>query len=235
MRRQRFLLAVLALEANHLVTTQRMIELAWPEHPPASARAVIHTNISGLRSLLARAGAEAAGLQLRTEGPGYLLRCPPERVDAWRFLALLREAEQTTEDHRRLAGLQEALNLWRGPVLAGVCDETVRARLGGWLEEARLDATEQRIQLQLRLGQRHRLAGELTRLVAEHPTRQRLVAQLMLTLYLDARVEEALAVYRQASRRLADHLCIDPPAMLQRLQVAILRQDPILISTPHFL
>jgi hypothetical protein len=45
-RMQRFVLAVLALEANRLVTTDRLIELTWPDQPPATARRVIQTQIS---------------------------------------------------------------------------------------------------------------------------------------------------------------------------------------------
>lgn len=226
-RQQRFILAVLALEANTPVSTHRLIDLVWPCDPPNSARGMVHTYISGLRTTLAHLNAVRHGVHILRGGAGYLLRCPPDRIDAFRFRTLLHEAGEATEDNRRVAALDEALSLWHGPALAGACAEDIRLRLAGCLEEARLIAVEDRIDAQLRLGHHRQLGEQLASLVAEYPNRQRLVGQLMLALYRDGRVEEALSAYRRNVRRLANDLGIDPPEDLQQLHVAMLGRDPV--------
>src|SRR5690348_8182553 len=107
-RKQRFVLAVLLLEANKHVPADRLIDLAWPEgEAPDTARAVIHTQISRLRTILA--GSE--DVTLVREGSGYLLRLDPMRVDVFRFRALCTRARDAT-DERRIELLEEALALW---------------------------------------------------------------------------------------------------------------------------
>jgi DNA-binding NarL/FixJ family response regulator len=65
-------------------------------------------------------------------------------------------------------------------------------------------------------------------LVAENPLLERLRGQLMLALYRADRQAEALEAYQQAREVLVEELGIEPSAALQRLQKAILTQDPAL-------
>src|SRR5262249_54228634 len=91
-RKQRFVLARRALEANRRVPVDRLIDLAWPDAPPASARGIIHGHISGLRAVLTAVGAVRYGVSVRREGSGYLLACDPMNVDAHRFTELATRA-----------------------------------------------------------------------------------------------------------------------------------------------
>src|SRR6185295_11045486 len=93
------------------------------------------------------------------------------------------------------------------------------------LAELRLAALEDRIDAELALGRHGRLAGELEALVARHPLRERLRAQLMLALYRSGRQAEALATYQEGRRALVDELGIEPGKALQELERAILEQD----------
>jgi DNA-binding SARP family transcriptional activator len=220
-RKQRFVLAMLAMEANIMVPTSRLVDLTWQDHPPASARRMIHTYISGLRSLLARAG--STDVDLARHPGGYELRCDPALVDTHRFLDLTDQARVSEEDERRVALLDEALGLWRGPALAGVAGDDVRTRIGHHLDEARLTAIEDRADAQLRLGRHEGLVDQLTALTAEHPTRQRLTRQLMLALHHAGRTADALHGYQQLRRHLADELGIDPDADLHALYLTLLR------------
>src|SRR3954466_4682050 len=81
---QRPVLALLLLEANRPVSTDRLAEALWGEHPPPSAAAVLKNRISQLRKLLAPS-------ELRTEPSGYLLRIEPDQLDLERFERLARE------------------------------------------------------------------------------------------------------------------------------------------------
>ena len=229
-RKRRFVLAVLALEVNRLVMVDRLVDLCWPDSPPATAQATIRSHVSGLRAALTGISAAGHGVVLQRQGPGYLLNCPPDRVDAHRFSQLTEAAAAEPDDQRRVALLDTALALWRGPVLAGAASEQIRRQLAGHLEEARLTAVTDRLDGLLRLGRDHGVVDLLTRLVAEHPHRHRITGLLMLALHRTGRTPEALRTYRDTRRRLTDDLGLDPPAELQRLEMAILRDDPSLAA-----
>src|SRR5581483_3430927 len=151
----------------------------------------------------------------------------PDAVDALRLERLADEgrAALSAGDARRGAEtLRAALELWRGtplPDLEGAAAIAEVARL----DELRLAATEDLVDAELELGRHRRLVGELERLAAEHPLRERLRAQLMLALYRSGRQADALAVYQRARRTLLDELGLEPGESLRQLERKILAQD----------
>ena len=160
-----------------------------------------------------------------------MLRVEPDELDADRFERLLSEGRTAGEakDHATAARrLHEALELWRGPALADFTyDPFAQAEIAR-LEELRLDAVEERIEADLALGKAADLVGELEALIRDHPLRERLRGQLMLALYRSGRQADALEVYRQTRETLDEELGLAPSRPLQRLQTAILRQEPAL-------
>jgi DNA-binding SARP family transcriptional activator/tetratricopeptide (TPR) repeat protein len=229
-RKQRLVLAVLLLEANHVVSLDRLIDLLWAQDAPTSARSTVQALVSRLRAAFRRAGAE--NLEILNQGAGYLLRVDPECVDVHCFANLTTRA-RTADDEHSVRLLDQALVLWRGEPLADVASEEVRERLCGGLREARWTALEDRVDAQLRLGGSRQVLSELTELVAEHPVRQRLVGQLMLALYREGRPNDALDTYRRLRTRLSDELGLDPAPELQQLEVSILRAEPSLDVRPE--
>jgi YVTN family beta-propeller protein len=233
-RRQRALLAALLLHANEVVSSERLIELVWGDAPPVTVTTALHGYVSGLRRLLEPGrAADAPPEVLLTRAPGYLLRVENDDVDLHRFERLAREARDALargEAEPALVLLQDALALWRGTPLddlpPGPFAEAERQRL----EELRLAAAEDRIDAELALGRHAHVVGEITALVARHALRERLRAQLMLALYRSGRQGEALAAYQDARRTLLDELGIEPTPELQRLERAILNQDPALAA-----
>jgi DNA-binding SARP family transcriptional activator/ABC-type branched-subunit amino acid transport system substrate-binding protein len=223
--KQRTVLALLLLEAGSAVSTDRLIEEIWGEDQPDDAATALQQHVARLRKLLQPHDV------LRTRPRGYLLAVPPEQLDLQRFERLRDEGRRLLDDGRgeeaaRL--LRSALALWRGEPLADLADEPflrdARARLG----DARLDALETRVEADLATGRHGDLVGELGELVRAHPLRERFRAQLMLALYRSGRQAEALEVYSEARRTLADELGLEPGPELQRLQRAILGHDPTL-------
>jgi peptide/nickel transport system substrate-binding protein len=226
-RMQRALLAVLALDVNRVISTDRLIDALWGERPPRSAAVALYGLVSALRKLLEPDHADV----LRTTEPGYVLELAGDDVDIGRFELLAAEGR-----HALAAGdfalasttLTEALGLWRGPPLHDLISFRFAQDEIGRLEEMRLAAVEDRIAADLERGGDGDLVPELESLIAGHPLRERLRAQLMLALYRGGRQADALAVYRDARAVLVDGLGIEPSAELQELERAILRQDPAL-------
>src|SRR5436309_4274744 len=218
------LLAVLLLEANQVVSSDRLIDALWGEDPPETARNTIQVYISQLRKLLPDGA-------LETAPPGYRLVIEADSVDLFEFMRLS-EKGRTALGAADAAGaadaLRAALALWRGAPLADLPWEPFAQAEIVRLEELRLAALEDRIEADLALGRHGQLVGELERLVAEQPFRERLRAQLMLALYRSGRQADALAVYQRARRTLVDELGIEPSESLRQLERAILAHDPAL-------
>jgi len=218
---QRSLLAILLLNANELVPTDRLVDELWGEEPPRAAVKTVQVYVSRLRKLL---GVEA----LVTSGPGYLLRVEPERIDLRRFERLADEGRQALaagDAERAAKRLGEAMSLWRGAPLADFAYEPFAQAEAARLEELRLGAVEDRIEAELRCGRATELVAELHALAARHPLRERLRAQMMLALYHSGRQAEALDVYRDTRTTLVEELGIEPSRELQDLERAILAQD----------
>ena len=213
--KQRALLAVLLLNANEVVSTDRLIEDLWDGDPPETAGKALQVYVSQLRKLLGKD-------RLETRAPGYLMRVDSDELDASRFERLQEEGK-----------LHEALALWRGSALSDFADERFAQTEIARLEELRLACIEERIDQDLAKGRHADLVGELEALVAANPLRERLRAQLMLALYRSRRQAEALGAYQAARRELVEELGIDPSPELQDLERRILQQDATLEFEPQ--
>ncbi len=216
-QKQRALLALLALRAGEVVPTDRLVDEIWGDEPPKAAVGSLQNFVSELRKMI---GADV----LVTRSPGYLLDIPRDAVDAHRFERIVREAGREAPE-QRAASLREALGLWRGPALADVQLEGAMAAEAALLEESRVAAWEDRLEVELELGRQSQVIGELESLVAKHPLRERPVGLLMLALYRGGRQADALDAYRRSRERLVEELGIDPSDELKRLEQAILRHD----------
>lgn len=217
--RQRALLALLLTRANEVVSTDRLIDELWGMRPPKQALNTIQYYISQLRKTL---GAD----RIVTRAPGYMIRVEPDELDLARFERLSQDGSAES--------LHAALELWRGPALADLAYESFARDEASRLEELRLVVQERRIDADLEGGRTAELVSELERLVAEHPLRERLRGQLMLALYRSGRQAEALAAYQAARSALVEELGIEPGPELQKLERAMLQQDPNLelVSEP---
>jgi DNA-binding SARP family transcriptional activator/ABC-type transport system substrate-binding protein/outer membrane protein assembly factor BamB len=222
--RQRGVLAILLLHANRVVSMDAIADGLWGERPPASAANTVQGYISRLRRLLASGDGEL----IVYSPPGYVLQVEPDRVDAHRFEHLVREATQARASGKLEPAaelLREALGLWQGEALVDLELNSFVQLERRRLEELRLTALEERIELDLTLRRHADLVSELEFLVGEHPLREGFRAQLMLALYRSGRQAEALQVYQQARHALVEELGIEPSQRLRELEQAILRQD----------
>jgi DNA-binding SARP family transcriptional activator/DNA-binding beta-propeller fold protein YncE len=225
--KQRALLALLVLNAERVIPSDRLIDALWGELAPEGAAHTLQVYISQLRKTLRTSETQSSNSVLVTEGRGYALRT--RDVDLYRFeeaVELGRKALAEGAPDRAARVLREALELWRGPVLEEFAFEPFAQPEITRIEEHRVSAIEDRIEADLALGRHAELVGELRALVAEHPLRERLWGQLMLALYRSGRQAESLQAYQEARRMLAEELGIDPSPELRRLEDRILRQAP---------
>jgi DNA-binding SARP family transcriptional activator len=225
--RQRTILAMLGLNVERVMSIDGLIDAVWQDDPPETARGQVQVCISGLRKVLAEAGCPNA---IRTVSPGYRLELPTEQLDMSLFADLVTTAKAAAADGRTAEAvtvLHTALALWRGPALSGIDSEVVR-RAATALDEHRLTAIEDRVRLDLQLGQHQQLVSELHSLISDHPLRERLHELLMLALYRSGRPAEALNAYRHARTVLIDEIGVEPGHELRELEKAILNRDPAL-------
>ncbi|MCH0562080.1 MULTISPECIES: BTAD domain-containing putative transcriptional regulator [unclassified Streptomyces] len=219
---QRALLAALLLREGRTVTAAELIDALWGDEPPQQALAAIRTYASRLRKAL-----DASVLV--SESGGYAVRGLADgALDLGVAQGLAAEADKARTggalNHAREA-LDRALSLWDGEALAGVPGpyaDTQRVRLEEW----RLQLLQSRLDMDLEQGCHAEAVSELTALTAAHPLRERLRELLMLALYRSGRQAEALAVYADTRRLLAEELGVDPQPGLRELQERILRADP---------
>jgi DNA-binding SARP family transcriptional activator len=229
--KQRALLALFLLHRAETLSTDRLIDELWGEHPPPTAAKTVQVYISRLRKALAGGKDNGSGAVVVTREHGYELDLEPERLDAHRFARLVAEGRDELaagRPERAGSALEEALSLWRGPPLADLAYEPFAQREIARLDDLRVGALEHLVEAKLRLGAHAELVGELETLIAEHPYRERLRAQLMLALYRSDRQADALQAYQEARRTLVEELGIEPGERLRELERAILAQDPAL-------
>jgi len=224
--KQRALLALFLLHANETMATDRLIDELWGESPPANAAKTVQMQVSRLRKALS-----AGGDLVMTRERGYALRLDPEQLDSQRFERLSAEgAGQVAAGVPEQAAqtLERALSLWRDAPLCDLAYEPFAQGEIARLEDVRVGALEQLVEAKLALGRHAEVIGQLETLIAEHPYRERLRAQLMLALYRCDRQAEALQAYQDARRQLVEELGIEPGERLRELERAVLAQDPAL-------
>ena len=222
--KQRTMLTALLLATGKFLSERELNRLLWGSQPPATCDAQIYNHISRLRKAL------GAGVITARRGPAYQLSTDGASFDLAEFEALAARGQVALRAGRweDASGLLRAgLARWRGPALADVSEHLANAE-GPRLEEIRVNAVESLIEAELAMGRHTQALPELTSLVARHPLRERFRAQLMTTLYRCDRQAEALAVYEQSRRLLADELGIEPGLRLRDVHHAILTADPAL-------
>ncbi|WP_158602774.1 AfsR/SARP family transcriptional regulator [Jiangella rhizosphaerae] len=222
---QRALLAFLLLQDGTPVPVSRLTSALWGDEPPPAAVGIVRSYVSRLRRALGAAAVESVA-------GGYAVH--PGATDVREFERLLgagRSAQRSGDAEGTATAVRAALALWRGTPLAGIAAdfaEFERVRLA----ELRLAAREDLAAADIAAGRPALAVADLTELIAEQPLRERPHELLMLALYRSGRQADALAVFADIQRRLADELGLYPGADLRAMQRRILAADPTLDAVP---
>jgi DNA-binding SARP family transcriptional activator/tetratricopeptide (TPR) repeat protein len=226
----RGVLAFLALNADRVVSLDQLESALWRGAEPPTARDQIYSAISSIRRLLSSAGGDNAIVGGRF---GYQLCVDSTDVDALRFERVVQRFRGDEEHPEQTAArLREALTLWRGEPLAdaaGAFVDAARARL----TERRLTAIDDLATLDLAAGRFVEVAAELAPIVADHPSHERLRGRLMVALFRCGRQTDALRLYHEYRRSLAEVEGLDPGIDLAGIADAILRDRLPAVSRPR--
>jgi predicted ATPase/DNA-binding SARP family transcriptional activator len=226
--KRRGLFACLVVHASQPLSTDRLVEELWGDAGSNGAARTVQTYVSQLRKLL-----HGESAHLETRPGGYVLEIEPGDVDAYRFEQAINTAGSEPDPARRLAALDGALRLWRGPPLGEFAGAGWADREATRLETRHLQALQHRYDALIALDRAREAAGELELLVSAHPLDERLWTQFMLALYRSGRQSDALAAYQLARRHLIDELGIEPGPELADLEHRILSHDPTLAGPTH--
>jgi DNA-binding SARP family transcriptional activator len=225
--KQRAVLAVLLLDANRVVSRDRLIEALWVE-PPRSAVANIQTHVSGLRRALTDTSSED-GCRLETRETGYCLTVAPDRLDLLVFAEQAQRSRELIESGDLVAAERElgvAVALWRGRPCSNVAFGDVPIPRLAEIEERFEQVWSDWIDVRLSLGDHKSLIGELRRAAQARPLCEPVWEQLIVALHGARRRGEALDAFHRARTTLVAELGVEPGPELRRLHAALLHDDP---------
>ena len=225
----RAMLATLVINRNRAVAVDALISAVWGETPLPGARGSVHSYVSNLRKLLSQADPEPQKT-LASVAPGYRLAIADSACDLGRFATEKAAgvfAGAAGDFEQASAHLSAALKQWRGAVLEDLREFGFVDPFATAMDEERLTVATARAEAELACDRAPLIIGDLESLVADHPYREPLWAQLISAYYLCERQSDALDAYRRLKTALADDLGIDPGPTVQTLHDRILRQQPI--------
>lgn len=227
---QRRLLVSLLARAGQVVPVDVLADELWHQRPPPTAGATLRSYLARLRHALDPAGDGRSHPPLiEARHGGYVLRSDGHQIDSDVFADLVRQGLARTDDDPAAAVrlLGHALALWRGSAFLEIADTEIGEQLAGWLDELRLTALEGWFEARLTVGESMLCIPELSRLVLEHPLRERLWGHLMEALLTQGRRGQALQVHARASAVLREQLGVSPCARLAELHARALSEGVV--------
>ncbi|MEU6297140.1 AfsR/SARP family transcriptional regulator [Streptomyces erythrochromogenes] len=218
-------LGALLLQAGNVVPLHQLVESIWEDEPPSDPANQVAACMSMLRRAFRRAGCTRE--LVVTQLPGYVFPLAGVRLDTHtvrdlRLVAQRRLAENDPE--AALTALEQALALWRGPVLSGTDRRAWQPEVHRWNEEQAAIRIA-RAEIQLDLGHYEDLIASLSAFIQQHPLLEKPRGILMTALYRTGRQADALRLYRSTADLLREELGVEPGADLQALHQRVLLGD----------
>ncbi|MFE0423355.1 BTAD domain-containing putative transcriptional regulator [Streptomyces sp. NPDC058953] len=225
----RTVLAMLLIDADHVVPASALMRELWPDGAPVSGLRTLQTYVLNCRKSLARfAGLPASGIArdvLETRAGGYCFHSGGAELDWVEYQRLVNLGGRAINRGSEFDGirlLDQALGLWRGTAFADVTAGPVVESKRRLLTESRLGVIETLTETRIRAGRHQEVIADLAGLTNEHALHEGLHAQYMRALALGGRRARALEVFSDLRTRLVTEIGIEPGLPLQKLQLAIL-------------
>ena len=219
-RRERVVLAALAVQRPEVGTHDQLANALWPEGAPPTSAKVIQGCVSRLRGLLGADGISTLDNGYRLEA-GVVTEADlfTQRVARGRELLQLGQAD------RAAYALDEALREWSGDPYAEISHWSPAEGASAHLRGEREVAEELYVDALLTSGDAARALSIVRLLVPRAPFREHRWVQLALADYRLGNQAEALDTLRACRATLMDESGIEPGEEIRRLEKAILRQD----------
>ncbi|MFN3216035.1 MAG: BTAD domain-containing putative transcriptional regulator [Acidimicrobiales bacterium] len=209
-------LALLIINRNRVLSTERIVDELWDDRPPRSARSSLHRFVFDVRK-----GLDHHADRLVTERTGYRLLVADDELDLARVerrLASLADAA----DPAGLDGLRHAIASLHAPIYDGSAAlRSVTAEVYR-IDELRLRAMHQTARLADALGTG--IDDDLSGWHRLYPHDERLACHLAAGLDRSGRPVEALRVCTEFRTRLRDDLGLRPGPELDRVETSILQR-----------
>ncbi len=247
-RQARQLLKILITERPRPVSTDRLIEILWPQSTPDAAATTLRSAINALRNVLEpERPNRAPSRYIITQTPGYAFHLLPEIwLDVDAFEHKLTAAQHITgqspaELAQRLQMLEEAVALYQD-------DYLVSDPYADWAEAERERLRERCFMALLQLAELQAMGGDYAaaisstrRILARDEVRENAYQALMRYQAESGDSAGALLSYERCRTILADELGADPSPLTQLWHQRILngevtaRETDLLHSTVHAL
>lgn len=198
-RRQRQVLAALALTPDRPMTVERIADLLWEDDLPRDPAATVHTIVSRLRRTLA-----ASGVEIDRSSLGYRLAVAPDEVDGHAVTA-----GSPTDRGRPWDDLDH-------PDVAAARATAEAARWRALLAEG---------EVALAAGDTDRALALADALAAEAPGREEPVALRLRSLTAAGRRSDAATAFAVHRATVVEATGLEPSAALRALADAALRDD----------
>ena len=215
----RALLAILAVNANAVVSTDQIIDEIWGATATDGTRTTLQSYISVLRREARDAGRDDL---IETRSPGYVLRLDEDELDLRAFRRLVAIARQTARGPERERALRDALELVRGTVLPDLIHlDTVRVLATDVADQWRW-LVQEVVEIDLAAGRAAECVPLVRTVVEAIPLEERMWGLLMRCLYRAGRQADALRAYQELRELLVDQLGVEPSTEIQAIERDIL-------------
>ncbi len=232
----RRLLGLLALKHPESSTQQEITDTLWPSGPPSSHQSLVHTYVSQVRQLLEPGGLRTVPPPTVVRTPtGYRLEASRNQIDLGHFDELLAQATRVyraSDPGAAYESLTQALQWWRGPVLADAEPVLRQHPAAVAANERRVKAVLLHADTALLLRRPEDAVPVLWNMVNTEPLHEGLHARLILALASCGEQAAALNVFSRLRDRLDEDLGIAPSAEVRDAHLRVLRQQLPLAQRP---
>jgi len=226
-RQARQLLKILITERPRPVSTDRLIEILWPDSTPNAAATTLRSAINALRNVLEPNRRNRAPSEyIITETPGYAFNEHPDIwLDVTLFEQTLNQAEHTPDTQARRTLLETAADLYKDDYLISdpYADwvQTERERL----RERYFQALLQLAEIQAEMGNYAAAITACRRVLARDEVRENAYQALMRYQAESGDSAAALLTYERCRTILAEELGADPSPLTQSWHQRILNGE----------
>ncbi len=225
-RRQRALLAALAVRGGRPVSVSELVDAVWDDDPPEQARTTLQTYVSRLRNTL---GPDA----ILHDPAGYRLAQTTSTDVVLARAAVARLERLDPSDHRGRADVaMEALELWAGPALGELAEhEWFRGQIVE-LSEMRANLVDIAAEGLLMTARGPQAVALLEVSIATDPLREPTQILLVRALHAAGRTTDALRAASRYRRQLRDETGLTPGTRFAEVEARVLSGDEPPPRTP---